>query len=266
MKQEFEKSLNILIKKIKETLKNNLLSIYLYGSIVLGDFKLGWSDIDILVLTKDEIDAVSAQKLLYLRQELLKEEPNNLYYRSFEGGMLSLNGFINKTQENVVYWGTKGEKIKQQYLLDSFSAKQLIESAKLAYGKEVRKKFKMPSYENLCQDILNHYLTIRNHAVKTDRNLYSFGWLLDISRCIYTLKTGEIIAKTKAGEWALKNKLCPDKKALKTALKVRKKPQLKNKTDVMDYAETLGPTVQKYANVLEKYLYEYKVIDQLKHD
>ena len=115
-------------------------------------------------------------------------------------------------------------------------------------------------YSSAQKDIEYHYNTIREHAKKTGRNLYSFGWFLDISRCIYTLLTGEIIAKTLAGKWALKNNLCPNKLALKTALKVRKKPlKYKSKTTIMDYAETLGPCVQEYADVLEQYIKNKKI-------
>lgn len=259
MDKKIKNAINIMIENLRLILKDNIASIYIYGSCCLGDFKLGWSDIDILVLTKNSLDNESAGNLLNLRQTLLAKYEKNRYFRSFEGAILSLDAFINESQDVVVYWGTKGEKIKQEYILDSFSKKQLIENAKLMYGYEVRNQFAMPTYQNLYDDVYRHYLTIREHAQKTGRNLYSFGWFLDISRCIYTLKTGNIIEKTKAGEWALKNKLCPDKKALKKVLKIRKKPlKYKKKTCIMDYAETLGDFVQKYADVLEEYLKKYQ--------
>ena len=254
MNKNLKNSIKCVENKIVSTLKDNVLAIYVYGSIVLEDFKLGWSDIDLLVLTKNTIDEDVAKKLLTLRQEMLKEEPKNKYYRSFEGAILSLNGFLNQTKENVVYWGTKGEKIKENYKLDSFSMKEIIENGRLLHGEDVRIRFKTPTYEDLKNDIKYHYETIREHAQITGRNLYSFGWFLDISRCLYTLKFGEIISKTKAGNWALKNNLCPDKNALKFVLKVRKNPlKYKNEKQTMDYAETLGPSIQKYANLLETY-------------
>jgi len=252
-------NLNLSIKNmtnhIVSILNNNIKSIYIYGSVVLKDYKLGWSDIDILVLTNNAIDTQTAEKLLNLRQQLLKSNPNNKYYRGFEGAILSFNGFINQAKENVVYWGTKGEKIKENYQLDSFSMKELIENGLLIYGEDIKKHLTMPSYNDLKNDIVYHYNTIREHAQTTGRNLYSFGWFLDISRCIYTLKTGKIISKTDAGKWALKNNICPDKTVLKTVLKIRKNP-LKYKFDnsIMDYAETLGKSVQKYADILESYL------------
>lgn len=253
MKQKLKISVDKMVNAICSILKDNVLSVYVYGSCVLNDFKLGWSDIDILVLTKTEIKEDCLNELLQLRQNLLKQEPQNKYYRSFEGAILPVDCFLNQTNGKVVYWGTKGEKIKENYKLDSFSMKELAESSQLIYGKNIKDDFYKPTFTDLKNDIIYHYQTIREHAKTTGRNLYSFGWFLDISRCIYTLQTGEIISKTKAGEWALKNNLCPNKYALKFALKVRKNPlKLKSKPKVMDYAETLGCFVQEYADVLEQ--------------
>lgn len=52
---------------------------------------------------------------------------------------------------------------------------------------------------SLKSNVQRHYEVIRRYVQKTDRSLYSYGWLLDISRCIYTLRTGRIIPKTAAG-------------------------------------------------------------------
>jgi len=58
-----------------------------------------------------------------------------------------------------------------------------------------------------------HYGAIRKHAVTTDESLYAAGRLLDIARCLYTLRTGKVIARTQAGRWALEQGLAPDENA-----------------------------------------------------
>ena len=248
--------IKIMVDKICGVLAESNPSIYLYGSSVLGDFKLGWSDIDILVLTQKSISQQQAETLVTLRQTMLEQEPTNPYYRSFEGGMLSLSAFMNGETDRVVYWGTSGQRITDRYFFDSFGMTQLLENGILLYGQDIRHQLMKPTYTELYTDVKRHYETIRKYVQKTDRSLYAFGWLLDISRCIYTLRTGKIIAKTNAGEWALKENLCADRDALMRALDVRKNPiQYKNSTEVFDYAETLGGCVQRYADVLE---YELK--------
>ena len=230
-------------------------SVYLYGSSVLDDFRLGWSDIDILVLTQKQITEEQARRLVGLRQELLESEPDSPYYRSFEGGMLTLNAFLTGEKDRVVYWGTSGERIIDKYEFDSFCMSELTDSGMLVYGNDIRSSLPRPAYDALRSDVQRHFETIRGYARTTGRSLYSFGWLLDISRCIYTLRTGKIISKTAAGEWALREKLCPCARELSKAVAVRKEPlKYKDSRHTLDLAETLGEQIQRYADVLENEL------------
>lgn len=70
-------------------------SVYLYGSAVSGDFRLGWSDLDVLVLTREPIPPSAAEALVSLRQMMTAAEPDNVYYRLFEGGMLPLRNLLS---------------------------------------------------------------------------------------------------------------------------------------------------------------------------
>lgn len=246
-------SIEIIKKRIVDILLEYKPSIYLYGSVVLDDFKLGWSDIDILCLTKTKIPDAQANLLLNLRQELLYEYKSNLYFRSFEGGFLSFDAFVNNTPDTVVYWGTGGQRITDRYYFDPFSMVELIENGYLLYGDEVRDKFCYPTKNDIIKAVINHYGTIRKYAIKTGRGLYSSGWILDIARCIYTLKTGKIIAKTKAGEWALESNLVPDVDIMEKVINIRKEPnKYKYDDEAMRWTETLGQYVQRFADVLEK--------------
>lgn len=248
-------AVNKMVSEISDILMDCKPSIYLYGSCVLNDFRLGWSDIDILVLTEKEITEEQAQKLVGLRQTMLQKEPDNPYYRSFEGGMLTLAAFLNGKTDWVVYWGTSGERITDSYIFDSFSMAELIERGVLLLGRDVRTQLQSPAFAKLCADVKHHYETIRKYAQETGRSFYSFGWMLDIARCIYTLRTGKMIAKTQAAEWALENNLCPDSDVLKIALKVRRKPlDYKEDKQIFDYAQTLAEPIQRFADVLEQEL------------
>ena len=247
------RSIDNISSCIAYILYDNFPTIYLYGSVVFDDFKPGWSDVDILVLTQKQITEEQANRLVNLREELHAEEPDNLYYRSFEGGMLTLDAFINKTTDRVVYWGTSGQRIADNYHFDSFSKKILLENGRLLYGEDVRDKLTVPTLTELKKDIENHLDSIRKYAHLSGKSLYSFGWMLDISRCLYTLRTGKIIAKTAAGEWALKEGLCPTPETLEYALNVRKAPWLyKDNEKAIEYAGTINGNIQRYADVLER--------------
>ena len=111
-----------------------------------------------------------AEMLVGLRQAMLAEAPDNLYYRSFEGGMLTLDAFLSNKPDRVVYWGTSGERITDRYAFDSFGMAELSESSVLLYGKDVRKELKYPTFHELYADIKRHYETIRKHAQSTGRS------------------------------------------------------------------------------------------------
>lgn len=53
-----------------------------------------------------------------------------------------------------------------------------------------------PDRAEIVQAIQRHYEAIRTYG-EADA-----GWLLDTARCLYTLKTNQVIAKTKAVGWA----------------------------------------------------------------
>ncbi len=250
-----QNAIDHMTSAIGKALADNQPSIYLYGSSVLNDFRLGWSDIDILVLTQRRISQPQAQELVMLRQKLLENEAGNPYYRSFEGGMLTLSAFISKESDCVVYWGTSGQRITDIYQFDSFCMTELLQNGQLLYGIDVRNQLKPPKYADLYHDVKKHYESIRKYAQTTNRSFYSFGWLLDIARGIYTLRNGTVTSKTDAAQWVLGNNLCPVTDALKVALKVRKNPMAyRNDSEIFHYAETLGPEIQRFADVLEKEL------------
>ena len=244
-------AINRMVQAISEILSDAVPSIYIYGSAAVDDFRLGWSDIDLFVLTEKAISEGQAKRLLHLRQDLQNENPGNPYYRLFEGGMLSADMFFENHSGRAVYWGTRGERICEKYDLDAFGRMQLFQNSVHLYGKDVRDQIKSPEFSELFEGVKRHHETIRDYAHTTGRSLYTFGWMLDIARCVYTLRTGEIISKTKAAEWAIENHLCPDEDALLFALDVRKNPPEKKKDQkVFDFAETMAGAIHRFNDVL----------------
>jgi len=233
-------AIKIMVDEIILTLAENEPSIYCFGSVVLDDFKLGWSDIDIVVLAKNEITESQADILVGLRQKMLKRFPENPYFRLFEGGMLSADAFLNGKDERMVYWGTSGQRIADNYRLDSFAMAELLDSGILLHGNDIRSKMTYPPYSQKRDDIANHLRTIRKYG-------NGGSWLLDIARGIYTLRTGKIISKTSAGEWALENELCHDIEAMLKVTQIRKEPQKYSKAERSED----GAVIQRFANILD---------------
>ena len=248
-------AVNRMVHAIGSILSGCEPSVYVYGSAGMGDFQPGGCDIDLLVLTAAPISEKQAQLLVGLRQTMLADEPGNPYYRLFEGGMTALDAFLSQSPSRAIYWGTGGEQITDRYTLDCFGTAELMDSGILLRGPDIRSRLRAPDCSDLYTGVKRHYETIRKYAQKTARSLYAFGWMLDIARCLYTLRTGKIIAKTTAAEWALQNGICPVPEALETAQQVRRSPsafQLDERLPA--YAESLAGPIQRFADVLAEEL------------
>lgn len=246
-----ENEIRTLLDGVRACSGGEIACAYLYGSAAVGDFHAGWSDIDVLILMREPLSGEIAEKLVHLRQEL-REREGDPVYRLFEGAILSAEEFFGGKCGNVVYWGTSGQRVKTSYELDVFSRVQLLQRGRLLCGEDLRGRMNMPSRDELTAGVRRHYESIRECAGLTGDSLYSCGWLLDIARCLYTLRTGDVIAKTAAGEWALEEGLCPDEEALRRTLEVRREPaRWKDLTETKGWLASLEPTVQRFADVLQ---------------
>jgi len=248
-------AISVMTGRIAAILAENVRSILLYGSIPLDDFRPGWSDIDLMVLTRKSISPAQANELVTLRQALAAQDPDNPFFRSFEGGMLPLESVLSGKEDTVVYWGTGGQRLDRRFHVDCFTMLELCQHSRLLMGEDIRPLLPVPSYRELVAGVAAHLASIRQHARITSARLYSFGWLLDIARCLYTLRTGCITAKTRAGFWALEQNLCPAPDTLKSALSARQDPTAAlHDPQLMALAGRLGPDIQRFADELESEL------------
>ena len=248
-----QKAIAIMTQAIAEILRDSLPTIYLYGSAAMDDYREGWSDIDLLVLTGSRITQAQAERLVGLRQSLPLQHPGDPCFRAFEGGMLDLEAFLKRTPTTVVYWGTSGQRITDRHHFDSFSRWELHRIGQLLHGADVRQTIPIPTPQEMYADVARHLSTIVEHG-HGSRSLYAFGWLLDIARGLYTLRYDAVASKTEAGTWALAQGLCPDADALRLALRVRQTPALIADEAILAQAEALTSAIQAFAGVLRRAL------------
>lgn len=250
-----QNSIKIMKEEIITILKEKNPSIFLFGSIALNDFKLGWSDIDIVCFCEKPILVSQCEALVHLRQDLMVKYKDNPYFRLFEGGFITWDAFVHNTKSNAVYWGTSGERITDTYQLDPFSIIELKMYGQLLYGDDHRLDIESPSQNNLTDAVEFLYKTVRKHAQHTTKAITSVGWLFDIARSLYTLETNNIIAKTVSGEWAIENKLVPNIEIMQKAIEIRKEPlKAINDEETLNWCAELGPHIQEFADVLGRNL------------
>lgn len=84
---ELPKVLDQLVSGAKNILVDNLVGIYLVGSLATGDFDLD-SDIDFLVIIKDELSDETVQELQNMHREIYKQDCYPAHH--LEGSYMSL--------------------------------------------------------------------------------------------------------------------------------------------------------------------------------
>ena len=131
---DMKNAIDAMVNEIVRITDGDVYGVWLYGSVVLDDFRPGWSDIDFVALTGGPVSESQAEQLLMLRQEMLEKEPGNPYYRSFEGVIASLDEYRSGSFTRLVYWGTSGQRITDRYAPDAFSGFERARYGKTVYG------------------------------------------------------------------------------------------------------------------------------------
>ena len=251
-----KKHIETMSGRICEVLSDYSPSVYLIGSYVKGDFRAGWSDIDILTLTDRPITRDKASELLYLRQHLSSRNRVHDTMRIFEGGFLSSEAFVSEKADTVVYWGASGERITRRYVLSAMSMIDLLDNGILLSGYDLRGKIKRPTPEKLRKDMKIYYknhLAVGNmHHKVVARAHHQAEKTLSIARCLYTLETGRVVSKTVAGEISIEMKWCPDTEMMRRMLEVRKNPDvyLSDET-VIKWLLAQSSSIEPFAKMLE---------------
>jgi len=168
---------------------------------------------------------------------------------------MTLNALLNNDDDTVIYWGTSGQRLTNNWGLCPFGKIELLENGRLLFGNDFRHLVGYPSRAEVIEAIKQTYENLRKYGAKYP----GIGWFLDTARCLYTLKTNKVIAKTKAGEWAIKENICPDVSVMKKIIEIRKNPlEFRNNKEtrswnkeILEWEKTLIPYLQRFVDVLE---------------
>lgn len=208
--QDVADILHALLAGIREELTDNLVGIYLRGSLAYGDFRPETSDLDILVVTKRLVTDAEFQRLAELHKRI--GHPNNPYARRIEITYIDQEGVrkyragqryptLEQGEGECLKWCEHGEN----WVLERWSVR---EYGKALYG---------PAPEELIEPISSEAIkqAVRRRLkdwVKWAQDEADPDWQLPKShkayvvetmcRALYALKKGEVVTKGQAVDWA----------------------------------------------------------------
>jgi len=196
------------VELIKNELSDNLLGIYLHGSLAMNCFNPEISDIDFLVVISDKMKREEARRLADAVLELHDEMPNKkgiefsivlkehlspfIYPTPFEFHYSDFHRDRYRADDNYICGGFSDEDLASQFVVAYYRGKTL-------YGKPLN---------DICEPIdRKYYVASIYHDVKDamqeimNKPVYV---VLNLCRVLYYLQEGIVSSKKEGGEWGLK--------------------------------------------------------------
>ncbi len=204
---DINKLLNLLLSRIQAILGEKLIGLYLFGSLVAGDFDYESSDIDLIAATSTELDEREVAGLKMMHEDIAVKEKawdNRIevayvsvealrryhpHYRQplispgepFHVTEVAANWVINRyilRKKGIVVYGPSPET-----LVDPISQDELIQAV-----------------QGTCNDWIDYIALPENIRLRTSQ-AYA---ILTMCRTLYTVKHGEFVSKKQAALWAEK--------------------------------------------------------------
>ena len=204
--EEVNEAIYALRDSAKEVLGDYYTGMYLYGSLALGDFDPGRSDIDPLIVTSEELPEDVIKNLEAMHRRL---------YRSGLKWAKKMSGIYIPLEDLKVYsrTGPKNPMFnRDSFLVDRpdidwvFHRHVLFKFGVVIEGPPVRDIIDPVPPEQLKEAA---FIFLRDWILLTydDEIFQGEGhqayFVLSVCRCLYTFKNGDVTTKHKSAEWAL---------------------------------------------------------------
>ncbi len=192
----------------KEILGTYFTGMYLYGSLALGDFDPGRSDIDPLIVTSEELPEGIINGLEAMHRRL---------YRSGLEWTKKMSGIYIPLDDLRVYRmnGPKNPMHNRDDFLVArpdidwvFHRHVLYRSGVVVEGPSLRNMIDRVPPELLKEAA---FIFLRDWVLLTyDNDIFQEEghqpyFVLTVCRCLYTLRNGDVTTKHKSAEWAVSN-------------------------------------------------------------
>lgn len=201
---DVEKVLDSIVSQYRDIMQENLVGVYLHGSIAMGCFNPHSSDIDFLVVVKKDVTVLEKRKLVNVLLQLSKEGP----HKDFEMSVI-LEEEANNIKYPTPYILHFSNAHKNNYLADpNFICGNYVDEDLAAhitiinyrgiclFGKPINQVFQTVPTEYYIQSIMGDIKFAKKDIV--DMPVYL---TLNLCRVLYFLQEGVVCSKKEGGEW-----------------------------------------------------------------
>lgn len=206
---DLDNLLNDFILQSQTILGDNLIGIYLHGSAVMGCFNTRKSDVDLLVVVKDEVSKEHKRKFMDMVVALNKRAPEKgiemsivkeavcnpfVYPTPFElhFSIAHLNWYRSNPEDYVEKMNGTDKDLAAHFTITYHRGKTL-------YGKEIKEVFSEVSGEAYMDSIWSDIAEAKEEIIENPVYM-----TLNLCRVLAYKRDGLILSKQEGGEWAVK--------------------------------------------------------------
>lgn len=206
---DLDNLLNEFIASCQTILGDNLTGIYLHGSAVMGCFNIRKSDVDLLVIVKDEVAKDHKRKFMDMVVALNERAPKKGIEMSIVKEAVC-NPFVYPTPFELHfsithlnwYRSNPGDYVEKMKGTDKDLAAHftiIYHRGKTLLGKEIKEVFSEVSGEAYMDSIWTDIAGAKEDILENP--LYI---ILNLCRVLAYKREGLILSKKEGGEWAVK--------------------------------------------------------------
>ncbi len=199
---QVEPVLDLLCAGLKPILAEQLVGIYLYGSLITGDFDPAISDIDLVVVLTRELDDREFAALHQLHQDVVEAFP--AWDDRLELAYISRAALRNfRTQSSCIGIISPGEPFHRvqagrDWLISWYA---LREQGLALHGPPIETLLEPIAPEEYIQAVAEHINTYRQIVKTAESKAYLSYIVITMVRGMYTVRQGQPTSKLKAADW-----------------------------------------------------------------
>jgi predicted nucleotidyltransferase len=196
--------LDHLLAEMQKVLGEKLLGLYLYGSLVSGDFDHDTSDLDMLAVIASDLDDKEAVDLKQMHEDFVRQNPK--WEDRIEVQYFSVAGLKTfRTQSSKMGNISPGEPFHIidsgiEWLLNWYFVR---ENDVILFGPSSHQFIAPISKEEYMQVVHDHTRQWAEYVQNTKTSWPGQSYaILTLCRALYSHTNGEQVSKKKAAEWA----------------------------------------------------------------
>jgi predicted nucleotidyltransferase len=243
--------LQSFVRDLREFFGDRLVSIVLYGSIVLDDLAPGYGDLDFLAVVDDDLSDEDLAGLVELRKPL-RSADSSIYAKMLEGAFLPRKMLDPAVKGKAFWWGTSGERPRETNQLGPLVLHLIRERGLVIWGEDIRPEIPPPSRDEMVSEVRAFAEGMDSHGA--GGGLHSIDWLLTTARLLLWLREDRLSSKTEAADWGRLNAEGAWRECLPISKQIRLNPALADSPETKAWLEGLCGPIREACAELEREL------------